>query len=154
MYRSKELGGNRVTVGTAAERQSRPEEPLRPGSRKVVRILLVDDHEVVRHGLAAFLQNEPDLRVVGQAASGAEAVEIAGRLNPDVVVMDVTMPGMDGIEATRVIKERQPGARVIGLSALADVAVTRRMADAGASLFLSKAASPHELLRAIRSVRG
>ena len=153
MYRSKELGGNRVTVGTAAERQSQPEKLLRPGSRKSVRILLVDDHAVVRQGLVAFLKNEPELRVVGEAASGAEAIEIAGRLAPDVVLMDVTMTGMDGVEATRVIKQRQPAVRVIALSALTDADVTRRMAAAGASLFVSKAASPHELLRAIRSVR-
>ena len=153
MYRSKELGGNRVTVGTAAERQSQPEKPLRPGSRRVVRVLLVDDHAVVRQGLVAFLKNESELRVVGEAASGAEAIEIAGRLAPDVVLMDVTMTGMDGVEATRVIKQRQPAVRVIALSALTDADVTRRMAAAGASLFVSKAASPHELLRAIRSVR-
>ena len=143
-----------VNAETSADERGADDEAPRKGRRAVVRILLVDDHDVVRQGLVAFLRNEPDLDVVGEAASGAEAVEMAGRLAPDVVLMDVTMPGMDGVEATRLIKQLQPEVRVIALSALADAATTRRMADAGACIFLSKAAAPRELLRAIRDLLG
>jgi PleD family two-component response regulator len=150
MYLSKAQGGNRVTLGTTAEGPPRIRETGRPHSRKKVGVLLVDDHQVVRQGLAALLKDTPDVRVVGEAANGAEAVELAERLAPDVVLMDMSMPVMNGVEATRLITQRYPGMRVVGLSALAETELVRSMTDAGAALFVSKAAAPRELLRAIR----
>jgi diguanylate cyclase (GGDEF)-like protein len=153
MYLSKARGGNRVTLGIAG--QSLSPASAEAGSRedRRVRVLLVDDHQVVRQGLAALLKDVPDVRVVGLASNGAEALEQVERLEPDVVLMDVTMPVMDGVEATRLITQRRPGVRVVGLSALTETDLARRMTEAGAGAFVSKAASPREVLRAIRGAR-
>ncbi len=93
--------------------------------------------------------NHPDIKVVGQAANGLEALDLVRRLNPDVVVMDVAMPEMDGVEATRRIKAESPHVRVIGLSMSEDQQVSMRMRQAGAEAFLRKTASKAELLKVI-----
>ena len=123
-----------------------------PLAGRPVGVVIADDHDVVRQGLAALLEGEPDLRVVGEARNGIEAVEMAARLKPDVVILDVTMPEMDGVEATRRIRERHPEIDVIGLSMLDESQVGSRLKAAGASAFVSKAASSQKLLEAIRSV--
>ena len=136
----------------ASQASSEGKEPRQRGVS--LRVLLVDDHRVMRHGLSTLLAAQPDLEVVGEAGDGREGVRLAGELAPDVVLMDVAMPEMDGVEATRRIREQLPGTRVIGLSMLEDVGVGRRMLEAGAEVFLSKAGSSDGLLAAIRGDGG
>ena len=116
-------------------------------------MLLVDDHTIFGQGLARLLGQEDDMEIVGQAGSGEEGVELAACLRPDVVLMDVTLPGISGIEATRKIVAELPGTRVIGLSVYhaADQADTMR--HAGAVGYLSKDTDSQELLREIRAAR-
>ncbi len=116
----------------------------------VLRVLLADDHKVVREGIKCMLVGEPDIEVVGQADNGREAVDLACRLEPDVVVMDVSMPVISGDEATRQIKEYLPQTRVIALSMYDEAQVTDRMRGAGAAAYLLKTAPSEELLAAIR----
>jgi diguanylate cyclase (GGDEF)-like protein len=153
MFVSKAQGGDRVTLGMAGEVAPAPGQGPRASRSGALRVLLVDDHAVVRQGLAALLGAEEDLELVGEAANGLEAVELAARLEPDVVIMDATMPVMDGVEATRRIRERHSSVRVVGLSLLAENGIAERMAAAGASLCVSKGAPSRELLRAIRGPR-
>lgn len=117
-----------------------------------MRVLLVDDHALMRAGLRAVLEREADVRVVGEAADGREAVAKAVALAPDVVVMDVAMPGLNGVEATRRLRDASPGARVIGLSMHADRRYVRAMFEAGAVGYLLKDSAPVELLAALRAV--
>jgi len=121
----------------------------RKGARKI-RVLLVDDHAVVREGVALQLLGQPDIEVVGEASDGATAVEMVRSLLPDVVTMDVNMPGMNGIEATRRIHAEHPRARIIGLSMSAESEQGAAMKGAGAIRYLSKSASLDALLAAIR----
>jgi signal transduction histidine kinase len=113
------------------------------------RVLFVDDHHVMRQGLIKLMSGQPVVQVVGEAANGQEAIEKVRELRPDVVVMDVSMPVMDGIEATRRIKAGWPEVRVVGLSMYDDDQIAQRMREAGAEAFLSKTASSAELLKAI-----
>ncbi|MHA6523464.1 response regulator [Tessaracoccus sp. G1721] len=115
------------------------------------RVLVVDDHPLYREGLVGLLGTTDDLSVVGQAADGIEAVRLASELSPDVVVMDVTMPGLDGIEATRQIVAAAPDVRVLILSMLDDASVADAVA-AGARGYVVKSATPGATLAAIRSV--
>lgn len=115
-----------------------------------IRVLLADDHGVVRDGLAQLLQKEPDIEVVGQAADGETALELALRLKPDVVVMDVGMPRLNGLEATRRIMSELPFTRVIGLSMHAEIDLAGGMCEAGAVGYLSKSVSPQTLIDTIR----
>jgi len=117
-----------------------------------IRILLVDDHQIVREGLRALLELEHDLTVVGEAANGRQAVELAGRLQPDVVVMDVAMPELDGIEATRRTKEAAPQAKVIALSMHSDRRFVTRALAAGVSGYLRKGCAFEDLAQAVRCV--
>jgi DNA-binding NarL/FixJ family response regulator len=117
-----------------------------------VNILLVDDHQMMREGLRAVLEQEPDLHVAGEAADGRAALEACDRLQPDVVVMDVGMPGLDGIEATRQLQSRAPRARVVALSMNADRRYVQAMLSAGAWAYLVKSAASDELIRALRAV--
>jgi CheY-like chemotaxis protein len=115
-----------------------------------LRVLLADDHRIVREGLRLLLSDEPDVEIVGEAAHGREAVDLALRLEPDVVIMDVSMPLIDGDEATRQIKEHLPGTRVIALSTYNKPETIEKMYKAGAESYVLKTASPEELLTAIR----
>ncbi len=122
---------------------------LESGGAKNIRVLFVDDHKVMRQGLVKLISAQPDIEAVGEAANGREAVEQALLLKPDVILMDVSMPEMDGIEATKRIKEKMPEVRVIGLSMYEDDPIADSMTKAGAESFLSKTASPARLLEAI-----
>lgn len=105
---------------------------------------------MVRHGLARLLQMQPGIAVVGQASNGREAVDLAMRPHPDVVLMDVSMPRVDGLEATRHIRRKRPEARVIGLSMHAEERMAAAMRDAGADAYLAKTEPPPSLIAAIR----
>ena len=119
-------------------------------ARTLIRVLLVDDHPMVRQGLAAVLEDEPDLEVVGEASNGVDAISQVERLRPDVVLMDYSMPEMDGLEATRRITERWPEQRVIGLSMYEEQDRGRAMLEAGAGAYLSKTGDTNTLLATIR----
>jgi NarL family two-component system response regulator LiaR len=120
--------------------------------KRVITVLIVDDHAVVRQGLRTFLDLHKDIRVVGEASEGAEAIALVDRLAPDIVLMDLVMPGMDGIEATRQICARYPGTKVIALTSfLEDEQIFPALA-AGVSGYLMKDLTPPELARAIRTV--
>ena len=114
--------------------------------------MLVDDHTVVRHGFRMILDAQEDLEVVGEASNGREAVSEAGRLTPDVVVMDVTMPELNGIEATRRIGESVPRARVLALSMHKDSVYVREILRAGARGYLLKDAPQDDLVSAVRAL--
>lgn len=118
------------------------------------RVLLVDDHAMVREGLTALLDAQPDLEVVGEAENGEQAIARARELRPDIVLMDVTMPGVSGIEATRAIVAMDLGARVLGLTVHENQEYFFRMLAAGASGYLLKGATSAELVDAIRVLHG
>jgi PAS domain S-box-containing protein len=122
-----------------------------PRDRRKIAVLLADDHRIIRQGLASILQLEPDLEVTGEAADGREAVELARSLNPDVVVMDINMPVMGGVEATRLIREASPRVRVIGLSMHVGEEAAAAMLQAGASGYMSKGSPSADLVEAIRA---
>src|SRR3954463_4891670 len=117
-----------------------------------IRTLLVDDHELVRQGIAAMLQNAGDVQVVAEARTGREALEVARRELPDVVLMDVKMPDMDGLEATRKIKEERPRTAVVMLTMHDNPTYLRDAVRAGAAGYLLKDVSKDELVDAIRQV--
>lgn len=117
----------------------------------MIRILLVDDHPVVRHGLRGMLEAEPDLTVVGEASSGTEGVAKAVELVPDIVLMDLRMPGGDGVEATARILAEAPGVRVMVLTTYESDRDILRAIEAGAGGYLLKDASPAELAGAVRA---
>jgi DNA-binding NarL/FixJ family response regulator len=116
------------------------------------RILLADDHTVVRQGFRMILSAHPDLEVVGEAGNGREAVERAAELKPDVIVMDVSMPELNGIEATRRIAEASPRSRVLALSMHKDAVYVREILRAGARGYLLKDSIESDLVAAVRSV--
>jgi DNA-binding NarL/FixJ family response regulator len=116
-----------------------------------IRILLVDDHDAMRAALRAFLARQPGLQVVGEARSGREALERAAELLPDVVVMDVRMPDIDGADATRELRARHPEVRVVAVSAYAADEVVSRLRAAGASAVVAKDAAFEQLVPAIRA---
>jgi len=117
-----------------------------------IRIMITDDHQVVREGFRSILEAEGDLEVVGETGDGRSAVALAAKVKPDVVVMDVSMPGLNGIEATRQIVAERPSTRVIGLSMHARQQYVSEMLRAGASGYLLKDSPSQELLTAIRTV--
>ncbi len=125
---------------------------IRPS--RALRVLLADDHRIMREGLASLLAEEGDLDIVGQVDNGEQAVEQARELQPDVIVMDISMPVMDGIEATRIIKQEFPNMRIVGLSMHERADLAQDMLEAGAEAQLSKAGPSAELLMAIRGRRG
>ncbi len=116
--------------------------------------LIADDHEVVREGLRLSLSRAPHIRVVGEASDGASAVALAERRRPDVVIMDVRMPGMDGLEATRILKERVPSAAVLIFTAYGERSLLGRGLESGAKGYILKEAPHQTLLRAIERVAG
>ncbi len=117
-----------------------------------IRVVLVDDHAVLRSGLAALLTGTGDIEVVGQAVDGAEAVEVVRDRRPDVVVMDLQMPGVDGVEATRRILAEDLGCEVVVLTSYSDSARIVAALDAGAVGYLLKDADPEDLISGIRAV--
>jgi len=118
-----------------------------------IRILLAEDHVVVRESIRQFLNREPDLEVVGEAGNGEEAVQLATQLKPDIVLMDVAMPKVDGIEATRRIKALCPATAVLALSAYDYDQYIFALLEVGAAGYLLKDVSGQELVNAIRAVR-
>jgi LuxR family maltose regulon positive regulatory protein len=117
-----------------------------------VKILLVDDHPVFRKGLRVLLDDEKDLRIVGEAGNGREAMEMARKLSPDVVIMDITMPELDGIEATRGIMAESPNTKVIALSIHGGKRFVVSMLSAGAAGYILKDSAPEELVNGVRAI--
>jgi len=120
---------------------------------EIIRVLIVDDHHVVRQGLRTFLDLNEDIQVVGEAADGLKAVELAAQLRPDVILMDLVMPGLDGITATARIKSLDSGMRVIALTSFAEDDKVFPAIQAGASSYLLKDISPDALVESIRAVQ-
>jgi len=125
---------------------------LEQTSEKIIRILLAEDHVVVRQSIRQFLDREHDLEVVGEASEGAEAVELALKLKPDVIIMDVAMPKLNGIEATKQIKAHLPSIAILALTAYDFDEYVFALLEAGAAGYLLKDVSGHELMGAIRAV--
>lgn len=116
-----------------------------------IRLLLVDDHAVVRSGLRMMLENEADAEIVGEASSAGEAIEAVMRLKPNVILMDIGLPDLSGIDATREIKRRVPEVAIVALTIHEDEEYFFKMLEAGASGYVPKRAAPEELLTAIRA---
>jgi len=116
-----------------------------------IRVLVVDDHAILRDGLTALLRSASDIEVVGEAASGEEAIEACGRLHPDLVLMDVAMPGLGGLEATLAIRAEHPDVRVLVLTQHENPEYVRRFIKAGAAGYLLKRSAGADLSRAIRA---
>ncbi len=119
---------------------------------ETIKLMLVDDHEVVRTGLRMFLEAQPGMKVVAEASQGAEALERAAQVHPDIILMDITMPGMDGLEATQRIKQQLPNCQVLALTVHEDKQYFMNMLAAGASGYLTKRAAADELVEAIHAV--
>ena len=117
------------------------------------RVLVADDHVIVRQALSKMLKSEPDMEVVGEASEGQAAIELTRRLRPDVVLMDVSMRGMSGVEATRAIHSEMPDVQVIGLSMYEEAEEGMAMRRAGAVNYVSKAGPSNALIAAIRACR-
>ena len=117
-----------------------------------VKLLLVDDHEVVRTGLRMLLENQPHIKIIGEASTGLQALEMADSLNPDVVVMDITLPDISGIEATRQLRLSHPDMPVVALTIHEDEQYFFEMLQAGASGYVPKRAAPEDLINAIQAV--
>ncbi len=116
-----------------------------------IRLLLVDDHAVVRSGLRMLLGSEGDVEIAGEAGTAAEAIEAAGQVMPDVILMDIGLPDLSGIDATREIKKRFPKVAIVALTIHEDQEYFFKMLEAGASGYVPKRAAPEELLTAIRA---
>jgi two-component system response regulator NreC len=119
---------------------------------RTIRLMLADDHDVVRTGLKSFLDRQEGLQVVAEAGSGAEALDLAQKVSPDVVVMDITMPEMDGLEATRRLKSLCPDCHVLALTVHEDKQYFFEMLAAGATGYMTKQAAAEDLVAAIRTV--
>ena len=119
---------------------------------KKITVLLVDDHDILRGGLGAVLNNEPDIDVVAEANEGRSAIDMVNQHKPDVVVMDVSMPNLNGIDATSQICKQAPDTRVLGLSMHGESKFVSRMLEAGAKGYLTKNCTSEELVNAVRTV--
>jgi CheY-like chemotaxis protein len=135
----------RFSYGTATSKRHAPEEHTPTD----IRVLLVDDHVMLRQGLCSVINGCPHIRVVAEAGNGLEAIEAMHRSRPDVVVMDINMPEMDGIEATKRIKNEFPHVAIIGLSVHQGTSEKQKMMDAGACAYLMKECAVDELCHAI-----
>ncbi len=142
------------TTGNPAEPlpKSAKEAPQSPRPSGPIRVLIADDHKILRQGLASIINSQPDLELAGEAKDGREAVELARQLRPDVVVMDIEMPGTNGVDATRTIATEHPEIRVIGLSMHTREDMEQAMRAAGAFEYLPKDGPAENLLAAIRNV--
>lgn len=116
----------------------------------MIQVLIVDDHETVRMGVSAFLSTQEDLHVAGEAANGEEGVKLALQLKPDVILMDLVMDGMDGIEATKQIKENWPQAKIVVVTSFVDSDKLRPVLEAGATSYVLKTSSAMQIAEAIR----
>lgn len=119
---------------------------------KVIRIIIADDHELLREGFHTMLRKQTDIELVGEAENGVQLLELAGKLQPDVIITDIKMPRMDGIEATRLLTERYPKIGVIALTIFDDDHLIMDMMDAGAKGYLVKNASKQEIVEAVKTV--
>jgi len=128
------------------------DEPAMLKKTKPITILLTDDQMIIRSGLRGLLEKEDDMLVVGEAENGQEAVELAQKLKPDVVIMDLAMPVLSGLEATRQILELLPTTKILVFSSYADYAYIEEVMKLGASGSLAKHTASHELPKAIREV--
>jgi DNA-binding NarL/FixJ family response regulator len=117
-----------------------------------IRVVLADDHDVVRRGLAMVLESEPDFQVVGEVRNGQEAIDAAVRLRPDLVLLDVKMPVLDGVQAAKLIKHEAPEVRILMLTGITASPATLAMFQGAADGYILKDASPAELLDAVRTV--
>jgi CheY-like chemotaxis protein len=157
--------GTRVVLLAPSEK-ARKEAPVRlavpssiaeqefalPGrERRKISVMLVDDHSIVRQGLSSLLQLERDLEIVAEAEDGSQALELARRCKPEVVVTDVSLPGIDGIELTRILCGEFPGVKVLGLSMHIEKDVAAAMREAGAIGYLTKGGVTEDLVAAIRA---
>lgn len=125
-----------------------------PGERRKIRVLVVDDHVVVRSGLEQLLATTDDIELAGTASNGNEAIDAVERLHPDVVLMDLSMPELDGVEATRRISVEHPSSRVLVLTSFSDQTRILDALSAGADGYLLKHAEPDDIADAIRAVHG
>src|SRR3954463_6013071 len=122
-----------------------------PDRATPLRILLADDHVTVRHGLKLLIESQPDMKVIAEASDGKAAMQQATALKPDVVVMDISMPGMNGLVATRALKQEQPRMIIVTLTRHGDDAYLQELLRAGVSGYVLKQSAPTELLQAIRA---
>lgn len=120
-------------------------------SEKLVRVLIVDDHDIVRAGIRMLLNAQPDMEVIGEASNGKEAIEMAGSMEPDVILMDISMPDTTGIQATRTIKQSNSQVEIVGLTMHAEDRYFFQLLQAGASGYVIKGAAPQQLLDAVRA---
>ncbi|MCL5268976.1 MAG: response regulator transcription factor, partial [bacterium] len=137
----------------ALPRRPRQEAQGKNDERKI-RVLLVDDHAVMRQGLAQLLKQELDIHIVGEACDGHQAVEMTGKFQPDVVLMDINMPRMNGVEATRAIHADMPQVKIIGLSMFEEAERAAEIRKAGAVAYLSKSGATERVISAIREAAG
>ena len=127
------------------------EEGVSAAARRKISVLIADDHPVLRHGLSKLLEEQPDIQVVGEAGDGQTVIELARKLKPDVVLMDVSLPVVNGCEATRQILFEFPNIRVIGLSMHEEAEMAASMCSAGAVAYLTKGGPIEPLIAAIRA---
>jgi DNA-binding NarL/FixJ family response regulator len=128
-----------------------PPEPLTRGAK--TKVFLADDHQIVLEGLHVLIEGEADMRVVGRAEDGTVALQRISELAPDVIVLDICMPGLDGVEVTHQIVSRESSAKVVALSSRCDAYMVNRMLEAGATGYLTKGRAFGELAQAIRAVK-
>ncbi len=120
----------------------------------MIKVLITDDHAIVRTGLRALLNSEPSMELVGEATGGYEAIELAGKSNADILVLDISMPDLDGISVTKNIKSQFPGLHILILTVHEDEALLREAIKVGASGYILKQAAEGELISAIRTIIG
>jgi two-component system response regulator NreC len=122
-----------------------------PERRASLRILLADDHVTVRHGLKLLIEAQPDMKVIAEASDGKTAMDHALALKPDVIVMDISMPGMNGLAATRALKQKRPDVVIVTLTRHSDDAYVQELLRAGVDGYVLKQSAPNELIQAIRA---
>jgi CheY-like chemotaxis protein len=147
----EKISEEKPSPATATQRRWDQEPGCSREKQKRISVLLVDDHRIVRQGLSNLLQLEPDLEVVAEAEDGANALKLARQWRPDVVVTDVSMPGMDGVELTRALLWEMPNIKILGLSMHIEKDVAAAMREAGAIGYLTKGGATEDLIAAIRA---